>query len=220
VFLPVGFLQALVAPLAGIFSDRFTPKIPAALGMLIMAYSFYQLSNLSLFSERNDIMFPLYLRGISIGILFAPLTTLAISEISHQKMAQASGLFNVIRQIGGSFGVAAFGTLLTRRTIYHATTYGEQVNAYSDSFKQTMIRLQHFAQHAVGGTATESVARAKAQIGTFVANQAFIRAVDDVFLVAAVVLLVGVIPVFFLKTRKFKSAGGHAGPKPAQAPVE
>jgi DHA2 family multidrug resistance protein len=220
VFLPVGFLQALAAPLAGVFSDRSTPKIPAALGMIIMAYSFYQMSTLSVFSERHEIMIPLYLRGISMGILFAPLTTLAISEIPYHKMAQASGLFNVIRQIGGSFGVAAFGTILTRRTIYHSATYGEQVNAYSDSFKETVYRLQHYAQQATGGAVGEAMGKAKAQIGMFVANQAFIQAVDDVFLIAAAVLLVGAVPVFFLKSHKLRKSDSVAGPKAAQAQIE
>ncbi len=211
VFLPVGFIQGMSAPLAGIFSDRVTPKIPAALGMILMAFTFYQFSTLSLYSEHNEIMLPLYLRGLAMGILFAPLTTLAISEISYQKMAQASGLLNVIRQLGGSFGVAVFGTLLTRRTIYHTTIYGQQVNAYSDSFKETAARMQSHALHATGGTLGEALVRAKAQIGSFVASQAFISAVDDVFLVASIVIFIGAIPIIFLR--------GHSALKKRNRPA-
>ncbi|MCX5753067.1 MAG: DHA2 family efflux MFS transporter permease subunit [Candidatus Krumholzibacteria bacterium] len=205
VFLPVGLLQMVSAPLAGVFADRWSPKIPAILGITIMALTFYQFSFLSFLSEKREIMLPLYLRGIAMGIVFPPLMTLAISEISNRKMAQASGLINVIRQLGGSFGVAMFGTVLTRRTIYHMATYGQQIDPSSDTFKQTVMRLQQHALHATGGTAAEAASKAKAQIGSFVASEAFIRAVADVFLLAGIVILIGVVPMFFIKTHKVAS---------------
>ena len=206
VFLPVGVLQGLSAPLAGIFSDKFSPKIPAFIGMVIMAITFFQFSSLSTLSEHSEIMLPLYLRGIAMGILFAPLTTIAISDITFQKMAQASGLLNVIRQVGGSFGVAIFGSLLTQRAIHHSAMYGQQINAYSESFRETVSRLKSFALSSTGGTTAEAAAKAKAQIGMFLANQSFVRAIDDVFLVAGYVVLIGAVPVLFLKTHKYKES--------------
>ena len=206
VFLPVGFLQGLVSPLAGFFSDRYNPKIPLILGLLLMAYTFYQFGFLSYLSEKGDIMLPLYLRGIAMGILFTPLLTISISEIPNHRMAQASGLMNVIRQIGGSFGVAVFGTVLIRRTIFHSATYGEQISTSSESFKETITRLQHFAMNRTGGTTSAALIKAKAQIASFVANQSFVSAVDDVFLIAAVIVLISVVPVFFLRTHKSRRA--------------
>ncbi len=219
VFLPVGILQGLVAPLAGWISDRFSPKWPTIFGVLLMAYTFYQFSSLSLYSERHEITFPLILRGIAMGVLFAPLMAMAISEISHQKMAQASGLINVIRQIGGSFGVAMFGTILTRRTIYHAAAYGGQANAYSDTFKQTVMNLQSWAVHSAGSTFSQAAAQAKAQIGAFIADQAFIQAIDDVFLLAGIIIVIGVIPLLLTRTHK-RTGFRHAGGKPVTAHAE
>jgi MFS transporter, DHA2 family, multidrug resistance protein len=206
VFLPVGLMQGLVAPIAGWYSDRVSAKLPALIGMGLMAFTFYQFSSLSLYSESNAITIPLVLRGIGMGVLFAPLMALALSDVSQQKMAQASGLLNVIRQIGGSFGVAVFGTILTRRTIYHAATYGQQINAYSDTFKQTVQKLQSWAVQSGGSGSSSAAVQAKIQIGAFTANQAFIQAVDDVFLVAGVIVLLGVFPLFFVRARK-KAAG-------------
>jgi DHA2 family multidrug resistance protein len=220
VFLPVGLLQMIAAPLAGGFADRSNPKIPTVLGVTLMAFTFYQFGSLSLYSEKHEIMLPLYLRGIAMGTVLPPLMTLSISEISNRKIAQASGLINVIRQLGGSFGVAVFGTLLTRRTIYHAATYGEQIDSQSAAFRQTVMRLQSHALNATGGTAADAAARAKAQIGSFVANQAFIRAVDDVFLTAGVVILLGVVPVLFLRTHKRVSARPRGGAKQTHSAME
>jgi DHA2 family multidrug resistance protein len=219
VFLPVGVLQGVVAPMAGWFSDRFTPKIPAILGLLLMSFTFYQLSSLSLYSGKEDIMFPLILRGIAIGALFAPLMTLAIVEMPHHKMAQASGLLNVVRQIGGSFGVAVFGTLLARRTIFHAAMYGEQASPYSDIYQQTVMRLQGWAVHTAGSAASQAVAQAKALIGSFIGTQAFISAVDDVFLLSAGILVLGVVPLIIARAHH-PTPGGPRGGKPAGAEVE
>jgi DHA2 family multidrug resistance protein len=220
VFLPIGILQGISAPISGVFSDKSSPKIPALLGVALMAFTFYQFSFLSFLSEKNEIMLPLYLRGIAMGILLPPLMTMAISEIGNEKMAQASGLLNVIRQLGGSFGVAVFGTVLTRRTIYHMARYGEQINPYSDSFKQTLMRLQSHALQATGGTAADAVNKARAQVGSFVANEAFIKAIDDVFLIAGIAILLGVVPTVFLRTHKTRAARKSAGSKPVPAPVE
>jgi DHA2 family multidrug resistance protein len=207
VFLPVGFLQGLTSPLSGIFSDRYNPKIPLAAGVILMAYTFYQFGFLSVLSERQDIMMPLYLRGIAMGMLFTPLISVSISEIPLRKMAQASGLTNVVRQIGGSFGVALFGTILTRRTIFHSSVYGQQIDSSSRELQQTMARLQYEAMERTGGTAAAALVKAKAQLASWVGKQAFVSAVGDVFLLAGVVVLLTVIPVFFLRTH----GGGRVG---------
>ncbi len=137
VFLPVGILVGITAPFAGMFADRWDARVPVLVGLGLLALTMHQFSFLSLSSEKPQILLPLYLRGIAMGLLMSPLTTVAISEISNRKMAQASGLINVIRQIGGSFGVALFGTILTRRTIFHAAMYGEQIRPYSEAYEGT-----------------------------------------------------------------------------------
>jgi DHA2 family multidrug resistance protein len=200
VFLPVGLLLAVTAPFAGMFADKSDARIPVVLGLLLLAFSFYKFSFLSLFSMKAQILFPLYLRGIAMGLLFSPLTTIAISDIANRQMAQASGLINVIRQVGGSFGVAIFGTLLTRRTIFHFSQYGQQVNPYSETFQNTVRGLQHFAQHAVGGTLADAATHAKVLLFSFVQQQAFVSAIDDVFILAGIVVLVATVPVFFLRS--------------------
>lgn len=204
VFFPMGILVGITAPLAGMFSDKFDGRIPAVVGLALMAFTLYQYNFLSYLSEKSQIMFPLYLRGIAMGLIMSPLATVAISEITHEKMAQASGLINVIRQIGGSFGVALFGAILTQRTIFHSAIYGQQLSAYSDSFKQTILKLQHFATQSTGGSLSEGLSKAKAIIFTFVQNQAFIQAVDDVFLIASIIVLASVVPALFLRTRRGK----------------
>ncbi len=207
VFLPVGILLGVTAPLAGIFTDRYDGRIPIALGLGLMALSMYKFSFLSLFSMHGQIMFPLYLRGIGMGLLFSPLTTVSISEIPNSRVAQASGLINVIRQVGGSFGVALFGTLLTRRTIFHSAVYGQQISQASPTFQSTVLGLEHFATRAVGGTLGSAGTQAKVLIAMNTQQQAFVSAVDDVFRIAFLVLVVTLVPVVFL--RRHNLPGGQ-----------
>jgi DHA2 family multidrug resistance protein len=204
VFLPVGILQALMSPVAGILSDKANPKIPAVIGLVLLGFSLYLNGSLSLFSESYDIMLPLYIRGFAMGLLFTPLTTLALAEIPKHKMAQASGLFNVIRQIGGSFGIAIMGTLLTQRMLYHTAMYGEAVDQNSPAFQHVTYALAKFAQESAGGSLNAAMMRGKAILASHIVQQSFVRAVDDDFLIAAAITFIGVIPIFILRTHKKK----------------
>jgi DHA2 family multidrug resistance protein len=210
VFLPVGLLQGIIAPISGLLSDKVNAKIPAIIGIVLLAISLYLNNFLSLFSMHRQIMLPLYIRGFSMGLLFTPLSTLALGDIPRQKIAQASGLFNVIRQVGGSFGVAIFGALLTRRTLYHTAMFGESVNQASPAFNSIVMSVQQQVQHSFVSAGGSAVAAARALVGGYLAQQAFVQAVNDDFFVAAAVSIIAVIPVLFLRTGKKKEAAGAA----------
>ena len=141
------------------------------------------------------------------GFIFTPLSALSLSEIPRERMAQASGLFNVLRQIGGSFGVALMGTLLTMRTDFHTTIYGQSVIQSSPTTQNILLGLGRFAQQAVGGTPAVSAMRAQALVGYDLGLQAFVSAVDDDFFVAAAITILCVIPILFLRNRKKKAQG-------------
>ncbi len=214
VFLPTGILQGATAPIAGIMSDRVDARIPATIGIIVLALSMYLNYFLSLFSMHSQIMLPLYLRGFAMGLLFTPLSTLALANIPRHKMAQASGLFNVIRQVGGSFGVALFGTLLTRRLLFHTASYGIAVNEHSASFQQVLHGLEHFSTHAVGSSPALASLRGKALIVNHVVKQAFVSAVNDDFFIAGVITIACLVPIFFLR-RKRRRRSRSAVPGPA-----
>jgi DHA2 family multidrug resistance protein len=209
-FLPVGIIMAIMAPIAGQLSDKVNPKIPALIGIFLLSGSLFVNQYLSLYSETSSIMVSLYMRGFGMALIFTPLSALALSDIPRDRMAQASGLFNVLRQIGGSFGVALMGTLLTQRTAYHTTIYGESLNQASPVAQQAMRALKMFSQQAVGGAATVSSMRAQGLVVYHLAQQAFVSAVDDDFLVASAITVLCAIPIVFLR---YKKKGKAPGPK-------
>ncbi len=206
-FLPVGLIQAFTSPVSGFIADRINPKIPGMLGICLLAFSLYLNSFLSLHSEHAQIMLPLIIRGFAMGLLFTPLSTLALSSVPRHKIAQAAGLFNVIRQLGGSFGVAFMGAMLTRRTLYHTAVFGQMIDPRSTVFKKTVSGLAGFSLHQLGGTYNDAVYRAQALLLSHVNKQAFVRAVCDDFFIAALISVAGILPVFFLRSTRRRKSG-------------
>ena len=202
VFLPVGIIQGFVAPAAGIASGKMNPKIPILVGAFLLAVSFYLNSQMSWLTEHSFIMITLYLRGIAMGLMFSPLTAIATLGVPKEKMGQASGLINVLRQIGGSFGVALLSTLLTTRTTYHMQRFGEGIDQNSTVFKGVMANMGHFLIHNAGSTVANATQQGKYLLFSHVGKQAFVQAVSDDFLIAAVITVISAIPVFFLKIKK------------------
>jgi MFS transporter, DHA2 family, multidrug resistance protein len=205
-FLPVGLIQAVTAPVAGFLSDKINPKIPSFCGLVLLAFSLSINGSLSLFSEHHQIMIPLYIRGFAMGLIFTPLTTIALSNVPRQKTGQASGLYNIIRQLGGSFGIAFMSSLLIRRTIYHNAVYGQVVNSQSEIFQNVVRGLTRFSSDALAGNQALAAMRAQALIASHIATQSFVKAVGDVFLTASFITLAATIPVLFLRYKK-KSYG-------------
>jgi MFS transporter, DHA2 family, multidrug resistance protein len=202
VFLPVGIVQGISSPLAGWFGDRTNHKVPMLIGLILLAASFFVNSQLSYLTEHNFIMLSLYMRGFGMGIMFTPLSSVALLEIPREKMAQASGLFNIIRQLGGSFGVALLATLLTVRMNYHQQTFSQSVDINSPQFTAVARNIATYVQHTAGADFITARRLSQSAISNQVNKEAYIQAIDDDFLLAGIITLIGIIPVFFLHTKR------------------
>ena len=202
VLLPVGIIQATCGPIAGYLSDKVNPKVPIITGIILFAVSFLLNTRLSMLSEHAQIMLPMYLRGIAMGILFSPLSALAMAEISRRQMAQASGLTNVIRQVGGSFGVAILQTLLTQRIVFHTAAAGTTIDRASPAFAQTLRALQIHAVHDAGQTIQNAAAQAQALLSSHFAQQVFVWGINDDFLFSSICTFLCIVPVLFLRKPK------------------
>jgi DHA2 family multidrug resistance protein len=206
VFLPVGIIQGFTAPMAGIASNKINPKYLIIFGVVLLAFTFYLNSSMSFMTEHGYIMITLYLRGVAMGTLFAPLTAAAVVDIPRHKMGQASGLLNVIRQVGGSFGVAMLTTILTTRMTFHSQLFGEAIQSNSPVFHSVIKNIGYYIQSNAGTTAGMLDRQSQLVLFSHLNRQAFVQSIDDDFLLAAIITLVSVVPVFFLKVGR-KGAG-------------
>ena len=204
VFLPVGIIQGLVAPMTGITIQKINAKIPIIIGILLFTISFFIVSKLSFLTERSYIMISLYLRGIAMGIMFTSISTVALFDITREKMAQAAGMLNTVRQLGGSLGVAIMATLLSSRINYHIQNFGGSIVSNSEAYQNTINHLKFYVQHHLGSSHAATAKLSNYLLLSNVNVQAYIQGIDDVFLVASVITFLGVIPVFLLHGKNKK----------------
>ena len=204
VFLPVGIIQGIIAPLSGRISDKFSPKIPIFLGVVLLAFSFFLNSMLSWMTELKFIMLSLYIRGLGMGLIFTALSTISLLEISREKMAQASAITNSIRQLGGSLGVALLATLLTTRVSFHSQVFSGAVKQGSEIYQNTMNSLKYHVQHNAGSSPANAIRQSQMLLLSNLNRQAYIEGINDDFLLAGIITLIGGIPIIFLHTKKTK----------------
>lgn len=197
-FIPVGIIQGFCSPTAGALGQKINPKILIASGLILMAVSFYLNFFLSFLTEKWYIMMSLYLRGIGMGILFTPLLTLSLANIKSDMMAQASSITNIIRQMGGSFGVAIFSHILTQRTGYHTQRYSEALNYTGEVYQQTVENLSLFARQTAGATAQTAQTLAEQMIVKRLDLEAYIGGINDDFFIAFIVTLLCLLPIIWL----------------------
>lgn len=204
VFLPVGIIQGIIAPVSGRISDRISPKLPILIGVVLLAFSFYLNSQLSWLTELKFIMLSLYIRGFAMGLMFTALSTISLSEIPREKMAQASAITNSIRQLGGSLGVALLATVLTSRVSFHSQVYGGELKQTSEVYQNTMTGLKYHLQHDAGSSPAVAGRQSQALLMSNLGKQAYVQGVNDDFLLAGIITLIGGIPIIFLHTKKIK----------------
>lgn len=123
-------------------------------------------------------------------------------EISHKKMGHATSISNIIRQLGGSFGVAILATVLTTRVNYHTQMYGESVQLDSQTLRNVTTHISYYLEKNAGSSRQKAQLQSRAIIASNLGNQAFIQGIDDDFLIAAIITVLGGIPVFFLHSKK------------------
>jgi len=204
VFLPVGIIQGFISPISGWFSDKVNPKVPILTGMGLLVLSFYINSNLSFLTEHSYIMTSLYLRGLGMGLVFTPLSTLSLLTIPREKMAQASGISNTVRQVGGSMGVALLSTILTARVNFHSQMFGGSIQSGSQEFQGVARHMAYYIQQHGGGSFATALRQAQSLVMSNVGSQAFIEGINDDFLIAAIISLIGFLPILMLKSKKNK----------------
>jgi len=116
---PGGVSTMIALPVAGKLIEKHNPKLILAIGIAICALSTYLMGLFNLHIDFWTAVWPRIILGIGMGFLFIPLTTLTLSHIPKEKMTDATSMYNLLRNIGGSVGVAFVTTILARRSQFH-----------------------------------------------------------------------------------------------------
>jgi DHA2 family multidrug resistance protein len=200
-FIAGGICTICMMPFIGIMLKKGVPAQFMATGGMFLFFVFcFMLSKSTLLSGTDDFFWPLVIRGVGMALLFVPLTTLAMQDLKGAEIGQGSGLNNMMRQLGGSFGIAALTTLIHTRQGFHRSTLLANINEYNPAFTE---RLNGFIQSfmAKGSSYLDAKMMAMKAIEGSVIKQTLLLTYSDAYWVAGMVMLCS-IPLLYLQ--KFK----------------
>jgi DHA2 family multidrug resistance protein len=198
---PGGMATICMMPFVGMMLKRGVPGQFLATGGFFLFFVFtWMLSNSTLESGTGDFFLPLIVRGVGMAILFVPLTTLALQELKGPDIGQGAGLNNMMRQLGGSFGIAILTTLIHIKSGVTRTALLENVNQYNPAFVQRQQTLvQGFMSK--GHSALDAQQMANHAFEGIIVKQTLLLTYDNLYLTIGIFVLC-CIPIVYLQ--KFK----------------
>jgi len=196
---PRGMGSLLGMPLVGMLVGKFDPRKLVAFGLVGGALTLFWLGELNLNAGYWDIFWPQFCQGLSLSALFVPLTTISMDPIPRERMGNATSLFNLMRNLGGSVGIAVTGTLLARKTQVYTNVLGAHVDPYSPS-AQTMLESMRQGFLASGADAATATDRAYRAVFGIVTRQATMVSFVELFRLLGAIFLV-LLPLILLMRR-------------------
>jgi MFS transporter, DHA2 family, multidrug resistance protein len=203
-----GLPQLLLIPLVPRLMKRFDPRLIIGIGFALFAASNFMNIYMTNDYATDQLFWPNIVRALGQALVMAPLSAVATAGIEAENAGSASGLFNMMRNLGGAVGIATLQTILTKREQYHSNVLMQSVSMLEQATRNRIDQLtQYFINHGVADHA-EATHRAVIAIGRVVQKQAFILAFSDTFYLLGVALLVALMAVLFLKKAGHLDAGG------------
>ena len=203
-----GFPQLLLIPLVPRLMQRFDARIIIGIGFALFAGSNFMNIHMTNDYATDQLFWPNVVRAFGQALVFAPLSAVATAGIEAGNAGSASGLFNMMRNLGGAVGIAMLQTLLTKREQYHSNVLMRSVSMLEQATQTRVEKLtQYFISHGVIDR-IDAARRAYVAIGHIVQKQAFILAFSDLFLLLGAALIVALAASMMLKKPGQLDAGG------------
>jgi DHA2 family multidrug resistance protein len=202
-----GLPQLLLIPLVPRLMQRFDPRLIIAIGFALFAGSNFMNIFMTADYGSDQLLWPNVVRAIGQALVLTPLSAVATSGIEAENAGSASGLFNMMRNLGGAVGIAGLQTFLTKREQYHSNVLTQSVSLFEQATRDRIAQLtQYFVNHGVIDRADASH-RALVAIGHVVQQQAYILAFSDTFYLLGAGLIVALAATLLLKKPSHISAG-------------
>jgi len=197
---PRGIATAVAMIIVGRLVSRLDPRYLISSGMALSAVGSFAMTRYSLEVNAFWIVWPALFQGLGLGLIFVPLATIAYATLARQRMAEAAGIFSLVRTIGAAAGISIVTTLMTRQTQVVWNELGANVTRFSHALGD-YLRPLHLSP-----TDPHALALIAQQVG----QQAAITAIVDVFQVTAW-SFVGMLPLVLLLRKR----EGAKAPPPA-----
>jgi DHA2 family multidrug resistance protein len=204
-----GLPQLMLIPLLPLLMKRLDARLLVGVGLLIFAVSCFMNMELDQNYSGPQLFWPNIVRAIGQAMVMTPLSAIAMLGIAPQEAGGASGLFNMMRNLGGAIGTAAVETFFTKREQFHSAIITPEVSLLEPATRNRLTDLQqYFMSHGFPDPAS-AMHRAIIAVGDTIRAQATIMAYADCFALLGVVLLVAVVLIALLKKGAASGAGAH-----------
>ncbi|MDE2482083.1 MAG: DHA2 family efflux MFS transporter permease subunit [bacterium] len=180
--LPGALSTALSMVIVGRILNRIDARASIAFGMFIFAYSCWMLGDLNTNAGYWDVFWPRLIQGFGLGFLFVPLSTISLGDVPVAELAGATGVYTLVRQLGGSFGIAILTTLLVHESAV--------------------------AWNVLAAGVTQSHGYSIGALTQMVAQQSAMIAYDYLFRLTAIVFVLAIPLVFFIRVKPRAAAAG------------
>lgn len=205
---PGGISSFIIMPIAGVLMKKgIKPWLLLIVGLGTTSYALSMMSDFNLQGDFFSIALPRLIQGFGLGLFFVPLASAVFVNVSVEKMGNASGIFNLMRNLGGSFGVAFSATLLSQRTQVHQTFLSENITPYNPALQKALQHSSHLLEMNHSGTAHST--GGLAFIYQEVLRQASMLSFNDTFYVLSIATA-SLIPLTLL-LRKGRTGPASSG---------
>jgi MFS transporter, DHA2 family, multidrug resistance protein len=213
IILPGAIASAFSMIVVGRLSARMDNRLVILAGTAFFSIGMWQLSKITALTGQTDLYWPLIWRGLGLGLMFVPLTNLTLLEIQPRDLAQATGLYNFFRQMGGSLSIAAMASLLTRFVGQEHSILASQLSAYSTVAQSRLAAITQglMAKGMDAGSAHRAALRA---MDGQILLQANVLAFEKIYLISGLILLAALPLLLLFKHGKpaVVTQGGGAAP--------
>lgn len=199
---PGGVTILIFMPVAGILLKYIDAKRILFAGFLISSASIYMMSKLNLDAGFTNIIIPRVIQGVGVAFFFVPLMTATMSTIKKEEMGNATGIFNLVRNLGGSFGTAFVMTVLSQRAQFHQSRLVEKLTPLDSAFTSGFENIENILRHSFLA-ATYNIETGLQMTYNFMQRQAMMLAFSDVFFLLCLLNL-AIAPLTFLLNRTLR----------------
>jgi DHA2 family multidrug resistance protein len=203
---PRGIGSLIMMPMVGMLTSKIDPRKLLVMGLIVGGITMIWLGQINLNAGQWDIILPQFLQGAGLALLFVPLTTVSMATIPPQRMGYATSL---MRNIGGSVGIAMTGTYLARHRQVVAATLGENISIYDPQTQSTLAQITQ-GMVAAGTDITTATQRAYAVLHGMLLRQASMVSFVTVYRLLGVLFLI-MLPLVLIMQRPGKGTGPAAG---------
>ncbi len=175
IMLPGALVSGLLMPVIGKLYDKAGPKPLAIFGIVSLALTTYLLHSIDVTTSNTTIIYWMILRGISMSFAAVSAQAASLDSASSTEVGDASAISNIISRVSGSLGIAALTSILTDRISHHAQIITATLIAAGTDISSQTAQIQ---------------------------SSSFVKGLDDIFMIASALTLIGLVPALFLKKER------------------